>query len=229
MTIRTLPEPIPVPWTMKPLESAKTSLDVLDDGRMHLAIEHDVVHGVTPAMLVWWFRNIEGTIEIEGRTYPRYRVWHPLDHVGHRYVRDAATGRADPGSIFHIHEVLGRDPAFEVDVWTDVTRLDEGGFAHRPRVHGVSGLVRMDYTFERVAGGTRYRNSMTIGARLPRWMRGASAALRGLAFGEAQGRAWLRHNVEEVGNFEHFLPGLHAKEQGGANARKGMRPVACAR
>jgi hypothetical protein len=31
-------------------------------------------------------------------------------------------------------------------------------------------------------------------------------------FGDLMGPAWLRHNVEEVGNFEHFLPGLYAAE-----------------
>ncbi len=38
---------------MKPLSSAKTSIDRLDDGRLRLSIEHDVLHGVTPEMLVW--------------------------------------------------------------------------------------------------------------------------------------------------------------------------------
>lgn len=207
----TLPDPIPVPWTMKPLESARTSLEVLDDGRMHMAIVHDVLRDVTPEMLVWWFRNMRGTMQIEGRAYPRYRVWHPLDHVEHRYVSDPPGG-VGAGSVFRIHEVLGRNPAWEIDVLSDVTRLDHGGFEHRPRVHGVGGLVRMDYAFERVSGGTRYRNSLTIGAPVPRWARAANATLRRFAWDEARGRAWLKHNVEEVGNFEHFLPALIAQE-----------------
>lgn len=150
-----LPEPIAVPWTMKTLESAKTSVDIEDGGRMHLAIEHDVIHGVSPEMLLWWFRNMHGTIEIEGHAYPRYRVWHPLDHVAHRYVRTSADGQAGPGSVFHIHEVFARNPAWEIDVWTDVTRR-------------------------------------------------------------------LRHNVEEVGSFEHFLPALHASAHGRTAVRTGV-------
>jgi len=207
-----MPEPIEVPWTMKPLSSAKTSIDIQGDGRMHLAIEHDVLDGVTPAMLVWWFGHQDGDVEIEGRAIPRYRAWHPRDHVALRYARTPPRGHG-PGSVFHIHEVLGRDPRHVVDVLTDVVRLDEGGFAHRPRIHGISGLVRMDYTFERVAGGTRYRNSLTIGAPVPEALRALNGAVRRLAFDEAHGRAWLLHNVEEVGNFEHFLPALYAKER----------------
>jgi hypothetical protein len=205
-----LPDPIPVPWAFKPLTSAKTSLDILDDGRLRLAIDHDVVHGVTPEMLVWWFRNMRGTIDIEGKAYPRYRVWHPRDHVEHRYHHTPPEGDG-VGSVFRIHEVMGRDPRYEVDVLTDVVRLDEGGFAHRPRVGGVGGLVRMDYTFSRVPGGTRYQNSLEVGAA-SRWLSPLNGAIRALRFDEAHGRAWLLHNVEEVGNFEHFLPQLFSVE-----------------
>ena len=73
--------------------------------------------------------------EIEGVSYPRYRVWHPLDHVEHRYMKTPAGGDG-VGSVFLIHEVLGRDPRYTVDVHTDVVRLDEGGFGPRPRVAG---------------------------------------------------------------------------------------------
>lgn len=33
--------------------------------------------------------------------------------------------------------------------------------------------------------------------------------LPGLVMSDDMGRAWLRHNVEEVGNFERFLPALY--------------------
>jgi hypothetical protein len=36
--------------------------------------------------------------------------------------------------------------------------------------------------------------------------------IRPMVFGDLMGPAWLRHNVEEVGNFEHFLPRLFAEE-----------------
>jgi hypothetical protein len=204
----TLPEPIEVPWTMKPLSSAKTSIERLDDRRMRMSIEHDVLHGITPEMLLWWFRNLEGDMELEGKRYPRYRVWHPRDHVALRYVKLPPDG-AGPGAVFHIQEVLGRDPEMTVDRLTDVIRLDEGGFAHRPRFAGMH-LAAMDYTFERVPGGTRYRNSLTVGPVLPRGLRWLTRALVAANFDEAHGRAWLLHNVEEVGNFEFFLPGLFA-------------------
>ncbi len=203
-----LPEPIAVPWTMKPLSSAKTAIEHLDNGRLRMSIEHDVLHGVTPAMLVWWFRNLEGDVEIEGTRHSRYRVWHPRDHVAVRYHR-LPPGGAGPGAVFHIHEVLARDPRYVVNVLTDVIRLDEGGFAHRPRRFGLHPAA-MDYTFERVAGGTLYKNSLTVGLGLPRPLGFVNRAMVRREFDEAHGRAWLLHNVEEVGNLEHFLPRLFA-------------------
>lgn len=196
--------PIPVPWSLKPLESAASGLDILDDGRLHLWIRHDVVHGVTPEMLVWWFQHLEGDMELEGVRYPRYRVWHPRDHVGFRYARLPDGGTAGPGARFHIHERFAANPAWEVDVLTDVVRLDAGGFAHRPRIlGGALRPVAMDYAFTRVPGGTRYENSLTVGlAGRPR----VNALLRARVMPEEKGRAWLRHNVEEVGAFEEFLP-----------------------
>jgi hypothetical protein len=204
-----LPEPFPVPWTMKPLASARTSLERLEDGRLRMHIEHDVLHGVSPEMLLWWFQNLEGTMTLEGKVYDRYRVWHPRDHVAFRYAK--RTSPIGPGSVFAIHEVFGRDPRFRIDVLTDVRRLDEGGFDHFPR-RMLTHPVHMGYRFERVAGGTRYTNSLVVGFEgAPRFVNNQLIAH---AFTEAHGRAWLLHNVEEVGNFEFFLPALYASARG---------------
>ena len=39
-----------------------------------------------------------------------------------------------------------------------------------------------------------------------------NALVRAFAFDEKRGRAWIRHNIEEVGNFESFLPQLYRGE-----------------
>src|SRR6185503_2863782 len=112
-------------------------------------------------------------------------------------------------AVFHIHEVLGREPRFTVDTLTDVTRLDEGGFTHHPKLAGVR-FALMDYAFERVAGGTRYRNSLVAGRALPRGLRWITRRVVAARFDEAHGRAWLLHNVEELGRLEFLLPALCA-------------------
>lgn len=71
----------------------------------------------------------------------------------------------------------------------------------------------MDYFFEPVADGGRYRNSLTVG--VPGiWAVPVKALLRRFVFDEARGHAWIRHNIEEVGNFEAFLPSPYAAETG---------------
>lgn len=205
-----LPPITALPWTstMKPLASAKTGFDLLDDGRPLLTIEHDVVRGVTPDMLEHWFRNIEGELIIEGTRCTRYTAWHPRDHIAYRVHARTPNGTVGSGSVFHIHEALGRSPAFRVNVLTDVTKLDAEGFAHVPRLPLGLPVARMDYAFSAVRGGTRYVNSMTIGLAGGRLARAFNEHIRPRIFPDAQGRAWLLHNVEEVGNLEHFVPAI---------------------
>lgn len=202
--------PLPITWHPKPVDSARSGVDVLPDGRLHCWIEHETVRGVTPAMLLWWFQHLEGEVEYEGLRTERYRIWHPLDHVRVRYARRRPDGGIGPGAVLHITEMLGGRPEYLVDVQSRISRLDLGGFGHRPRLHGLP-LAAMDYRFEPVPGGTRYVNSLTVGLA-SRWARPLNALIRRHAFDEARGRAWVRHHIEEVGQFERFLPALYAAE-----------------
>jgi len=87
---------------MKPLDSAETGVKTLNDGLLELTIRHAILKAVTPAMLGWWFQNIEGTMEHLGQTYPRYLVWHPIDHIHYEVVRRVPDGTAGPGARFHL-------------------------------------------------------------------------------------------------------------------------------
>jgi hypothetical protein len=204
------PTPIDIPWTCKSLDTARWGVETLGDGRIHCWIEHDLLHGVTPAMLVWWFKHLEGDMEYAGRRLNRYRVWHPRDHVAVEYSRRNADGSIGVGCVIHLTEMLGANPRYLIDTHTEIVKLDEQGFAHRPRFHGLR-LAEMDYEFTPTAAGTLYRNSLTVGAR------GVAGKLlnpliRTLLFDKARGRAWVKHNIEEVGNLESFLPDLYAAE-----------------
>lgn len=176
---------------------------------MQCWIEHELLHAVTPAMLVWWFQHMEGEMTFQGQRVARYRVWHPVDHIRVRYAKRLSDGGIGVGSVLHITEMFGARPEYLIDVLSDVTRLDEGGFAHRPRKYGVRGAIRMDYQFSSTPDGTRYANSLTIG------FEGASRRfvnrmIQRLVFDEEHAHAWIKHNIEEVGQFEAFLPELYA-------------------
>jgi hypothetical protein len=208
-----LAQPLPLPFPLKPLSSADTGVEHLPDGRTKYWIRHDLVVGVTPAMLAWWFANLEGEITFGGRRYNRYRFWHPRDHYHASYARRRRDGTVGPGAAIRLIEVLGRNERYRVDTVTHIERLDEGGYIHNPELHGRTGLARMEYTFEPTAAGTLYENCLIIGAAKP-WYRPLRPLVERFAFPEAQGRAWHLHNIEEVGMFEHFLPALYHQETG---------------
>jgi hypothetical protein len=191
---------------MKRPAPAQTTLSH-ERGVLVLTIDHDVVRGVTPAMLAWWFGQIGGTMEYRGRTWSRYRVWHPRDHIEWDLV-----GPASPvgvGSRFRIVEAFGRNPDFLVDSTELVAKLDESGIRLTRSLAG-STVFSLEHWFEQVPDGTRYRSRMEVGGTgvLGRLL--FNPIIRPRLFPDEMGRAWLSHNVEEVGNFEHFLPELYA-------------------
>ncbi|MDO8903089.1 DAPG hydrolase family protein [Hydrogenophaga sp.] len=202
------PKPLALPWALKPMGSADFGVDTLPDGRTRYWIRHDVVHGVTPRMLAWWFANLEGDIEIEGQRYNRYRVWHPYDHVHASYAQRLPDGSVGPGAVIRLREYIGANRRYLVNIHTRIEKLDEEGYIHNPMVHGIGGLARMEYRFTRVPGGTLYENCLIFGHASP-WFRVARPLVAALAFPQGKGEAWLRHNIEEVGALEHFLPGLY--------------------
>lgn len=208
-----VPPPVHLPWGLKPVGSAASGIDTLTDGRTRCWIRHEVVRGVTPRMLAWWFAHLEGDVEVGSVRINRYRVWHPYDHVHASYARRLPDGSVGPGAAIHLREMLGANPAFVVDVVTDIEKLDEEGFIHNPVVHGIRGLARMEYRFKAVAEGTQYENCLLFGGR-GTVARTLHPLLSRLAFPAGKGAAWLRHNIEEVGMFENFLPGLYRQETG---------------
>lgn len=201
-----VPEPLKIDWIRKPVEGAQSGVEILSDGRIFCWIKHEIVRGVTPKMLVWWFKNLEGTVTIDGIAHDRYRVWHPKDHLFARYAKKNPDGTVGVGSVIHLAEMLDARPEYLVHIHTEIKKLDESGYIHQPRMHGLK-LAEMKYEFKQVPGGTRYTNSLTVGfvGRLGKLL---NPLIRRFVFNEARGWAWIKHNVEEVGNFEFFLPRL---------------------
>lgn len=212
-SFRGVPAPVALPWGLKPFGSAASGVEEVGDGRTQFWICHDVLKDVTPRMLVWWFGHLDGYVEVAGRRVHRYRLWHPYDHIHHAYVRRRPDGSIGPGAVMRIKEILGGNPSFLVDVFTEIEKLDEEGFIHNPIVHGIRGVARMEYSFRAVPGGTLYENCLILGARHPVW-RVLRPLVRRVAVPPGKGETWLRHNIEEVGMLEKFLPDLYRRETG---------------
>lgn len=207
---RPLPSPLDVDWRRKALNSASTSVSHDDAGRLVLTIDHNIVAGVTPEMLDWWFRHIGGSMTWKGTVRSRYRVWHPEDHIDRQLVR-GTTGAVGVGSRFRIVEAFGRRPEFYVDTVDTVEKLDVTGIRLVQRRFGQV-VFSLEHTFQAVDGGTRYRSRMVVGASSGIIRVVFNRFLRPRLFPDAMGEAWLLHNVEEVGNFESFLPTVYTTE-----------------
>jgi hypothetical protein len=199
-----------VPWSLKPLESAETALRYDQYGRMVMAIRHDVLKGLSPDMLAWWFANIGGDMDVDGQRLNRYLVWHPIDHIRWELVRAAPDGKIGPGAVFRIVEAFAADPNLYVDIRDLVIRLGLDGFTLVQRRMGIE-VARLNHDFAAVEGGASYFSTLTIGASMPVVRTILNPFLHRFVFTEPMGRAWLRHNVEEVGALEHIVPRIYPR------------------
>lgn len=197
-------------WRMKTLESAKTRFAVSERNVYELDIEHAPIKGVTPRMLLWWFEHIDGTMQYQGKEYPRYHVWHPVDHIHWALARQSPRGDAGQGASFRIVEAFGGDLSQLVDSTEYVEKLNETGIRLVRRIAGAE-VFSLQHDFHASGSDTIYVSHMRVGTdTLPhRWL--FNYLVRPRLFTYAMGSAWLRHNIEEVGNFEFFLPALYAE------------------
>jgi len=194
---------------MKSVASARTSQTVLPTDQLLLTIDHDTIRGVSPPMLRWWFENLGQTMVYRGTTYPRYLLWHPRDHIHWELAARSTTGGTGQGAHFRIVEAFAANPNYYGDSTEYVEKLDDEGLSLVRRIFGVE-VFRLEHRFGSVSEGASYRSRMVVGA--------ASGMVRGIfnnlvrpaVFSSEMGAAWLTHNVEEVGMFEHILPSLYA-------------------
>lgn len=207
MSRLSLPQPLPLEFPLRSVPEDRVSVREFPHRRLRITIDHEPLQGITPEMLLSWFSHIGETMQYAGRTVPRYRAWHPLDHIHWELKRSAPGGGAAEGARFRIVEAMGRDERFYIDSVDRVEKLDLTGIRLVMRIAGVM-FFQLEHTWSRGDNCTHYTSVMDIGARsalaLP-----INAYLRSRVFVPGMDRAWIRHNVEEVGLFEHLLPSLY--------------------
>ena len=176
---------------------------------MEYRIEHELIEGVTPEMLVWWFRVFPfARLEWKGELVSMYRIWHPRDHVRVAVLRrpiDRAPG-VSRGAKVLIQERIGTKVT---STRARVKKMDESGLHLRVRRFFFR-VADLEHTFTPTPQGTLYSSRLVVGSTLPLIGRVINALARKRLFPPEVGNAWLRHNVEEVGNFQFFLPRIYA-------------------
>ena len=156
-------------------------------------------------MLLDWFTHLGGTIPYGGEIIDRYLAWHPIDHINWELARPAPTGGAAEGARFRMVEAFGGRPEYKVDVVARVEKLDETGIRLVKRVAGAL-IFQLEHTWSAGADGAHYVSVMDLGVR--------SALMSPVnrivcqRFPDDKVRAWVKHNIEEVGQLEYLLPQL---------------------
>ena len=220
-----LPQPpLAFNWQMKPVSSArKAEIQILPNKQIELTISHDLIKGVTPQMLHWWFCRIDDTMQYNGQVYPRYRVWHPSDHIFYKDLSRTADGTGRAGTRRQIVEAFGGKKNFLVNIIDRVVHLDDKGILLSTEQSGISlgfgslllplpiQLSTLEHQFFAEPGGTRYESRLLIGldSSFGKWF--VNPIVRPAFIGYEMAKAWLKHNIEEVGNFEFFLPELYER------------------
>lgn len=196
---------LPVLHPLRAVDTATVRHCTAPHGRRRTTIVHRPLTGVTPSMLLDWFSHLDGTMSYGGAVVDRYLAWHPLDHIRWELARPAPGGGAAEGARFRIVEAFGARPEYRVDVVDRVEKLDETGIRLVQRVAGVI-VFQLEHTWSPGSDGTHYVSVLDVGARSALLAPVNRALTR--RFPDRMVRAWVKHNVEEVGQLEYLLPAL---------------------
>lgn len=208
-------------FEMRKVDSARTHTGVRVDGRLEARIAHAPLRGITSEMLVWWFENFADgpqaveddlstrkTARVGDRDVPLYWLWHPIDHFMVKITRPAPNGA--PGLSEGAHATLKETIVETLELHALIDGMSRDG-VHLTLKRGPFRVGDLRHTFVDTDQGLAYRSRLIVGSTLPIIGPILNAVVKRFAFTPALLERWLQHNVEEVGNFEEFLPDLYAQ------------------
>ncbi|RDH76696.1 hypothetical protein DVS77_20320 [Mycolicibacterium moriokaense] len=195
----------PILYPLRSVDSATVRYTTAPHRRRRVTIDHRPLRGVTPAMLLDWFTHLGGTMRYGDQVIDRYLAWHPVDHIKWELARQAPTGGAAEGARFRMVEAFGGRPEYKVDEVARVEKLDETGIRLARRVAGMP-VFQLEHTWSAGADGAHYVTVLDLGVRTPLLSPVNRIVCR--LFPDHQMRAWVKHNIEEVGQLEYLLPHL---------------------
>ncbi len=195
----------PVLYPLRPIDSAIVRYTAAPHHRRRVTIDHRPLSGLTPAMLLDWFTHLGETMSYGGQIIDRYLAWHPIDHIKWELARPAAKGGAAEGARFRMVEAFGGRPEYTIDEIARVEKLDETGIRLVKRIAGVP-VFQLEHTWSAGADGAHYVTVMDLGVRSP--LLAPVNQIVCQQFPDDKVRAWVKHNIEEVGQLEYLLPQL---------------------
>eukprot|EP00877_Chromochloris_zofingiensis_P012912 jgi/Chrzof1/7875/Cz02g39200.t1 len=176
-----LPEARPYqPWGFRPLDSAlEHTVQITDTNAIVATVHHALLPNITTDMLVWWFSHVEGDAVNpgDGKTYAKYLIWHPRDHIVQRTAKQGPSHPHPDGAIWQITEFfMAPEPGYTVSSppasWdglinaeTYVEKLDHSGLSMTvPSRLGLGKSIwQLRHDWEDVEGGVMVKSKQVVG------------------------------------------------------------------
>lgn len=200
--------PRDLPWTLPDHTLANTSVEIMDDGRLKIEIEHLFLKDVKPEMIAWFYQHLPiSTVTLNDTNYPMYHLFHPTEH-GKIWIAESASN-GEPGmglgALVSRNEWFG---AFTSKGSGRIIEFSSNGMKVSPEVAGMHfGQIHHEYVLQE--GGTQYYVHSIIGSDMPVLGPIINYFVRNVMFPPEKLQQWLRHQVEEVSSLQFFLPVLY--------------------
>lgn len=211
-----LPEPRPLDWPRRQFSDAKFVFEQMRDGRIMIELHHNTIKGVTPEMLNWWF-GVYATqkIRICEQVFDAYLIWHPQDNVGLSVLRGDLKEPLRVGDVLAVRRYFARDLAFKSYERFHVMQRDAEAFAVKVHRFGMQMAIAR-WEFQATQDGTDVVMRTEVGVENGLVKVIMNNFILPMVVDMKLLDAWLQYSVEEIGNFEFFLPALYAKRDQGA-------------
>jgi len=204
---------------MKSFDSAESVFEHMPGGGARASIKHEVMNGMTIDQLIWWFHNFDqrttfNGVDFTGGEIDCYKLWHPHDHIKVSWEKRLLNheGHILPGSVIHIRESFG---GFSINDRSRITQFDRDAFNFEMGILGLK-IGHLLHLYEEVDFGVKYYTELEIKCRAPIVGRFITWIACRFFATEPMMRAWMVHNVEEVGESEKFIPQLYSDAMSGA-------------
>ena len=200
-----------LPWQLPDYRAANTHIEILEDGRIKIEIEHLPLVNIEPKMVAFFYQVLPiSTVQLNGSLYPLYHLFHPSEH-GKIEVKQAA---ADGTPGMAVGALVGRQEwfgEFNSKGAGRVIKINQHGMTVKPEMLGLH-FGQIEHIFEKTEYGTRYRVKSIIGSELPIIGSAINYYIRHKMFKPDMLKQWLRHQVEEVSSLQFFLAELYGQK-----------------
>ena len=205
----------------KPESSAKwVDISRSWKGNVLVQIEHDNIKNVTPEMICWWFQNMARSTtwngkDFSGQEIPLYHLWHHRDHIAVTPLTNGKDGTANHGFLEGADSKIEErfnETHFHVHTRMRTTVLNNEEFTFKIMFAGIP-FGHITHLYAQEGNDCSFYAETEMGCRIPviGWL--INWLVMPFVYNKKTAEHWVRHNIEETGRTEDFLPVIYANRQ----------------